>query len=1025
MVRDGLAHHKAGRLNEAAGLYELALQIDPSHADAHHLLGLIAHQRGDHQGAVDRLGQAIALNADSAIYQSNLGVALRALRRPNDAIAALRRAAGLDPTSADIALNLGNALIDLRDYDEALAAFRRSVDLDPQKAQAWTGLGEALRTKGELEESGRCHERALALAPRLAEAHHNIGLTARDRGESAAALSSFLRALSLRPDFIEAHVALANLYEDLHDFRRARAAYDRALQVAPEFTAARFNRALGLLRQGELAAGWDAYESRWRHNNKPRVFSQPVWDGSLARDKTILVYSEQGIGDEIMFASCFPEVIERAGHCLVECEPRLLRLFTRSFPQARCFPRMALTDPSLLQNLPDFDVQIAAGSVPRCLRGSFDTFPTHPGYLVADADQMAEWRGRFERLGAGLVVGISWKGGTDAGTRRRRSTTVAQWARLLETPGVAFVNLQYGDCRAEIDELEREFGVKLHHWDESNPLADLDGFAAQIAALDLVISVDNSTVHMAGALNTPVWTLLPYAGDWRWFADRDESPWYPNMRLFRQASFREMAESNWDDVFQRVSQALEASIAQRAADLTRRAHRLQKERRLAEAIQCLLAASTLRPQEAATLNNLGIAWKEGGRTDLAVAAYRKAAEAEPAFAIPWFNSGNAHREENRLEEAVECYEQARQRDPHNAQILVNLAVTLKQLRRLDESAACLDEVLRESPELPAARFDRSLLLLLRGELPTGWDEYEWRLRHEPRAVPAGLSKWDGTPLSGRSILILSEQGIGDEVMFGSCLPDLARRTARCFVECDPRLAPLFARSLPNVTPVPKTAGSPPNAEALGCDVYDFVGSLPRFLRRSRADFPAAPAYLAPNPESVAKWRDGFARLGGALKVGISWRGGKDAETQHQRSIPLEFWKPVLQVPGVRFVNLQYGPSAAEAAAIRDRFGIALDDGGECDPLVDLDDFTARLAALDLVLSVDNSTVHLAGAIGRPVWTLLPCCSDWRWNLESETTPWYPTMRLLRSRTLGDWAPLMQRAARLLTEASFAFGGASR
>ena len=330
----------------------------------------------------------------------------------------------------------------------------------------------------------------------MAEAHHNIGLTARDRGESAAALSSFLRALSLRPDFIEAHVALANLYEDLHDFRRARAAYDRALEVAPEFTAARFNRALGLLRQGNSPPA-GAYESRRRHNNKPRVFSQPVWDGSLARDKTILVYSEQGIGDEIMFASCFPEVIERAGHCLVECEPRLLRLFTRSFPQARCFPRMALTNPSLLQNLPDFDVQIAAGSVPRCLRGSFDTFPTHPGYLVADADQMAEWRGRFDASARAWSSAFRGKGARTRAVRRRRSTTVAQWARLLETPGVAFVNLQYGDCRAEIDELEREFGVKLHHWDESNPLADLDGFAAQIAALDLVISVDNSTVHMA------------------------------------------------------------------------------------------------------------------------------------------------------------------------------------------------------------------------------------------------------------------------------------------------------------------------------------------------------------------------------------------------------------------------------------------------------------------------------------------------------------------------------------------------
>ena len=289
---------------------------------------------------------------------------------------------------------------------------------------------------------------------------------------------------------------------------------------------------------------------------------------------------------------------------------------------------------------------------------------------------------------------------------------------------MAFVNLQYGDCRAEIDCFEREFGTKLHHWDDANPLADLDGFAAQIAALDLVISADNSTVHMAGALDTPVWTLLPYSCDWRWFTDRDESPWYPSMRLFRQASFREMAESNWNDVFARVSLALEDLIAQRATDFSRRATRLQKERRLAEAIQCFLSAAALRPRDPETLNNLGIAWKEGGRLDLAVAAYRRAIEARPDFAIPWFNCGNAHREDNRLIEAADCYDEARRRDPANSQVLVNLAVTLKHLRRLDEAAECLNDVLERTPDLPAARFDRSLIWLLRGELGPGWDEYE-------------------------------------------------------------------------------------------------------------------------------------------------------------------------------------------------------------------------------------------------------------------------------------------------------------
>ncbi len=291
-----------------------------------------------------------------------------------------------------------------------------------------------------------------------------------------------------------------------------------------------------------------------------------------------------------------------------------------------------------------------------------------------------------------------------------------------------------------------------------------------------------------------------------------------------------------------------------------------------------------------------------------------------------------------------------------------------------------------------------MIHLLRGELGTGWDEYEWRLRHGPSPRPIALNRWDGTSLAGRSLLVLSEQGIGDQVMFGSCLPQVAREAAGCLVECDPRLVPLFARSFPNVTAVAKSARPTENPAVAPCDVYDFWGSLPRFVRRQVDDFPATAAYLKPEPGLVAKWQSRLARLGGALKVGISWRGGKDAETRRQRSIPLELWRPILQVPGVRFVNLQYGSSAAEAALVRNRFDIPLDDGADCDPLLDLDDFTAKIAALDLVLSVDNSTVHLAAAIGRSVWTLLPFCSDWRWMLEGETTPWYPTMRLLRCRT---------------------------
>jgi hypothetical protein len=307
----------------------------------------------------------------------------------------------------------------------------------------------------------------------------------------------------------------------------------------------------------------------------------------------------------------------------------------------------------------------------------------------------------------------------------------------------------------------------------------------------------------------------------------------------------------------------------------------------------------------------------------------------------------------------------------------------------------------------------------------GWDAYEQRLRFGEgrRSIPA--NRWNGTPLRGRSIFVHSEQGIGDQVMFASCLPDLLKEAGPSFVECDPRLVPLFARSFPQMTAIAPAAHPAATPPAGTYDVTEFLGTLPKYSRRRLDDFPRTAGYLRPDPSLVAKWRSSLARLGSAIKVGISWQGGKDAETRCRRSIPLDRWGPIFQVPGVRFVNIQYGAAAADSVVAKRRFGIALDDGTDCDPLTNLDDFAAKLAALDLVISVDNSTAHLAAAIGKPVWTLLPFAADWRWMLDRESTPWYPTMRLLRCRAADNWSELLERTARLLTSATFTRDFANR
>ncbi|HET6327910.1 MAG TPA: tetratricopeptide repeat protein [Planctomycetaceae bacterium] len=1035
LVREGIEHHKQGKLDRAARLYEQALAAEPSEADAMHLLGVIAHQRGDHAAAVQGIRRAIAISDRNATYHSNLGVAFRSLGQTGEALAAFRRALELNPTSSGMRLNLGNALKDASEFSGAADAFRHVLSQEPTHADAWTALGDALRGMEEFAEARRCHERAIELAPRSADAHYNLGVTHRDQGQLSQAAECFLKAACLRPDFSDAHANLANTYEDLARFSQALAAFDRALRLKPDAPVVQFNRALALLRQGDLERGWTAYEWRWRHNGKPRIFSEPEWNAAVDPTQTVLIYSEQGIGDEVMFASCFEEVIARSGRTLIECEPRLLKLFARSFPAATFFPRTGQIDPRAA-GVPGWDSQIAAGSLPRRLRSRFDSFPRHRGYLVPDPNLVQEWRERLGRLGAGLTVGIAWRGGKDPATRRRRSTTLAQWAPLFRIPGIAFVSLQYGDCAAELEQVRCDLAANLHDWPDADPLGDLDYQAAQIAALDLVISVDNATVHLAGALNIPVWTLLPFASDWRWFTDASHSPWYPSMRLFRQSTADGAHEHKWDDMFPEVARALTELASTRAEENYSRGTKFLEAGRLAEAIDSLRRAAALRPDDSHTLNDLGVAWKQAGRSDLAEAAYRAALAAEPRSAAIWFNLGNAHREENRLEEAALCYQHALDIMPRDHKVLVNLAMTLKDLHRFPEALERLDRVLADTPDLAEARFDRSLIWLTEGNLAAGWDEYEWRHEAERQAVRLD-SPAVSNSFAGRSVRILAEQGIGDQVMFASCLADVSRAATACVVECDSRLVPLFARSFPDVQVVaaPSTPPVPPTtdqeqvkdgwdgrerrvSDANNHDLVQFIGSLPRFVRRRIEDFPATDGYLKASPARVASWRARLSHAGSGLKVGIAWRGGKDRETQCKRSIPLEQWGPAFQTPGVRFFNLQHGPSAGEAALAGNRFGVALDDGTDCDPLTDLDDFGAKIAALDLVISADNSTVHLAGALGRPVWTLLPFSADWRWMLQSESTPWYPTMRLLRCRSAGDWPDLMRRVGRLLATTAF-------
>jgi tetratricopeptide (TPR) repeat protein len=556
----GHTHLAAGNAKQAVECYLKATRIRPSFTAAHYSL-VQAHLAADNRSdAISCLKHVLALHPGLTEAHFHLGNLLADTNRPDEAIDHFQQAIRLNPGLLEARLNLGNLLQSNGRAAEAITLLEETVQRHPDSAAAHYNLGNAYRSAGKQTSAEAHYHRAIELEADLVFAHINLGLTLQDQGKWSDAVACFEKAVALSPEMPAGYSNLAYARRERGEYINALEILDQAIERLPDAPELHWDRSLLWLLQGDFSAGWREYEWRWEGGGlMPKPFSQPRWEGSDLTDKTVLVWSEQGIGDEIMFASCYPDLVARAGHVIIDCEPRLVTLFRRSFPAATVHGATRDDDMGWLSSLPPVDYQVPAGSLPLHFRPTLDSFGRDNGYLRPDRDVIQAWRKRHDALGPGLKIGISWRGGhvSQAG---KRSTTLDQWQPVLRQRGKRFINLQYGSCKEELESFESETGLVIHHWPESDPLHDLDGFAAQIAALDLVISVDNSTVHMAGAVGTPVWVLQPYSPDWRWQANTDTSYWYPSLRQFRQP-----IRGDWAKVFELVVAELSKTHGQEPA----------------------------------------------------------------------------------------------------------------------------------------------------------------------------------------------------------------------------------------------------------------------------------------------------------------------------------------------------------------------------------------------------------------------------------------------------------------------------
>jgi tetratricopeptide (TPR) repeat protein len=537
---------EAGDAEEARRRYAKLLAAYPDHAHGHNSLGVLLAS-SDPARALEHFERCLAADPQHRQALGNAARVLRAQGKFERAASLLQRLLKLDPQNDAERLYLGETLGDARRYAEGLLELFAVRKRHPDWAQAHLGIADIYFQIGRPEKSLAANTRALALEPQNFMARLNQALYTGESGEPQAALEQLWPLLAEAPGNAKVLNAVGLELCALNRYPEGIAHFRQAVAQAPNDSQVHSNLSLALLATHQFAEGWKHQGMKWGLRENAllrREYDCPLWRGQSLAGKSIYVWAEQGIGDHVMFGNMFPDLLARGARCTFEVNSRLERLFRRSFPGAEI---VALKQRKAPPRRTDYHVPMSG--LGEFLRRSAAEFPPHSGYLAADSARRAHWRTRLTALGPGRRIGISWRGGTPRTDRRARSLALEQLRPILELPGMRFVSLQYGDCRAEVEAM-RVQGYPLAHWQEA--IDDFDECAALLCELDLVVSVTTTLIHLAGALARPVWVLVPARPTWRYGIEGERLPWYPSARLWRQERL-----DDWQPLIARVAKAIE------------------------------------------------------------------------------------------------------------------------------------------------------------------------------------------------------------------------------------------------------------------------------------------------------------------------------------------------------------------------------------------------------------------------------------------------------------------------------------
>ena len=893
-----------GLLEEAESCLKQACLQNPDAPDVHFALGLFEEESGDPHSAQRHYERAMQLDPCHARAHVNLGLLHKQANVLGQAEECYRRAIAADPALAEAHLNLGTLFHQTGRPNEAEQSFRQAVANEPALATAHRNLSSLLLWQNRHVEALQFALKAKQFEPDEPETHNTLGAVYKATQQIDKAIDYFRKTVDTTPGNA---VYLSNLAGALVDARRLDEAHElfhRTIELDAKLPDAHYGLGMLQLLEGDFVDGWEKYEWRWLSSQQRRRRHQdkPEWDGKPAPDRTVLVHCEQGLGDSIQFARYLPSVARYAGSVVLECPPQARRLF-------EAIPGLAkVVTPT--DATPEYDLQVALLGLPRLFGTTLETIPSQIPYLRPPLDEpsapdLPSWK---------FKVGLAWAGNPNHRNDAFRSMQWHDCQALIEADSVHFVSLQLKPG----DEAASTIGRATNATDAAPHCTDLAATAAIIARLDLVIAVDTAMAHLAGALGKPVWLLLPFAGEWRWLHEREDSPWYPTMRLFRQPR-----PGDWRSVIDHVRLALRMESTE-------------------EPLAGLVAE--------------GLQLKRDGR----------------------------------LEEARLLFETLVRRHPDHADSFSNLGNILMALGKTTEALERHEQAHRLAPDSPGTGFNLSLAQLKRGDFANGWAAYENRLlmpHYDALRPRLERPRWHGESLAGQTLLVWAEQGFGDTIQFARFLPFVAQQGGRVILECQPEIASLML-SIDGIADVIPRGESLP-AHDIQCPLL----SLPHVLG---FDIKAIPGI-----EFIDTMRSGPRmplpdRQNEKRSVGLVWRGSRRTNRPEPREVLPKALAGLTGSDAVQFFSLQKDSGTDDLAQLGDVIDL--------DPMMtDFATTALLLNELDLVITIDTAVAHLAGALGRPVWLLLPFAGEWRWLENRSDSPWYPTMRVFRQARPGDWA----------------------